>query len=176
MRLIRNVDPNSLVWPLALLLGVPALATIWVVLMALLWIDQGVGLYRHYPALQVTAAAALLIAGYLVLTIARPSRGFWLFTRIATLCFAIPFSLSVLYADLAQPERRDFLLKAHSIKPGDSVDEVERLLEGYNRWVSDPPSDWVSFGMSPGRSSFVGISVYLSDDRETVAGTRFKWD
>lgn len=148
---------------------------VWFVLFALLWIDGGFALYRYYPVPQVLSILALLAVVSLLLTLGKAS---WP-QRLARLliCFLLaPFAWGIAYQDLVGAERREFLLRAHSVKLGDAFPDVREKLAGYSIWQSRPPGDWITFHMSPGVASNVGVQLELADDHRTVASVRFKSD
>ncbi|MEM6705342.1 MAG: hypothetical protein AAF690_21665 [Acidobacteriota bacterium] len=174
VRLIGDFDLNSLAWPLMLLLVVPTIGLAWAFFSIFFWIDGGVVLYRYYPIPQVLAVT-VMVSLLLLLFAFNGTKRTGLHSLLA-ICLLAPFSLSLLYGDATEPQRRDFLLKAHSIAPGDPVSEVERLLDGFNRSASDPASTSVSYGVRVNRNTHVGVTVYLTKDRTAVKRLSFSSD
>lgn len=165
-------NPRVLLW-LAASCGAGFFAfLVWVVLFALLWIDGGFALYRYYPVPQVLSILALLAVVSLLLPLGKASWPQGLARLL--ICFLLaPFAWGIAYEDFVGAERREFLLKAHSVQPGDALADVQEKFAGYSIWQG---ADWITFHMSPGPASNVGIQLELADDHQTVASIRFKSD
>lgn len=147
---------------------------VWCLVLVFFWVDGGITLYEYYPVPQILGVLTLLgvlIASVSLRSASTPQR--W--ARLFMSCFLVPGALTLVYGDVVGSERREFLLKAHSVGTGDSMSDVRAKLGGYDVW--EPSEyDWVSFSISPSRNCRVAINVYLAADRETVTGVSFKHD